>query len=126
MTEQTNIKHLLIIVHSRSGTNQALGQAVVEGARQADIEIRLKAPEEADENDLVVTNDQFRELGLKPITLAEGLMQDVTEIARRYAERADLSRIPCVSAWNQRRAKALESQARPCASSPGSPNILTA
>ena len=30
MTEQTKIKHLLIIVHSRSGTNQALGQAVVE------------------------------------------------------------------------------------------------
>ena len=82
--------------------------------------------QEADENDLVVANDQFRELGLKPITLAEGLMQDVTEIARRYAERADLSRIPCVSAWNQRRAKALETQARPCASSPGSPNILTA
>ena len=52
MTEQTNVKHLLIIVHSRSGNNQALGQAVVEGARQADIEIRLKAPEEADENDL--------------------------------------------------------------------------
>ena len=52
MSEQSARKHLLIIVHSRSGTNQALGRAVVEGAREADIEIRLKAPEEADENDL--------------------------------------------------------------------------
>ena len=43
--------------------------------------------QEADENELVVANDGFRELGLKPITLAEGLMQDVTEIARRYADR---------------------------------------
>ena len=69
--------------------------------------------QEADENELVVANDQFRELGLKPITLAEGLMQDVTEIAHRYAERADMSRIPCVSAWNCGRAEALKQDARP-------------
>ena len=70
--------------------------------------------QEADENELVVANDGFRELGLKPITLAEGLMQDVTENARRYADRVDLSRIPCVSAWNPDRAEALEhEQARP-------------
>ena len=66
--------------------------------------------QEADENDLVVANDQFRELGLKPITLAEGLMQDVTDIARRYADRADHARIPCVSSWNGKRAQALQSQ----------------
>ncbi|KAK0359604.1 hypothetical protein LTR94_030670, partial [Friedmanniomyces endolithicus] len=69
--------------------------------------------QEADENELVVANDQFRQLGLNPITLAEGLMQDVTEIARRYADRADRSRIPCLSAWNPARAEALKKEARP-------------
>ena len=37
---------------------------------------------ESDENDLFVANDQFLGHGLKPITLAEGLMKEVIEIAR--------------------------------------------
>ncbi|MFL6138339.1 MAG: NAD-dependent epimerase/dehydratase family protein [Frankiaceae bacterium] len=54
---------------------------------------------EADQNDLVVENKQFLELGLDPITLEEGLLTEVTEIARAYADRADLDRIPCRSFW---------------------------
>ncbi len=56
---------------------------------------------EAPENDLVVRNDQFLDLGLKPITLAEGLMDEVIEVARRYAYRIDRSRVPAVSAWTR-------------------------
>ncbi len=58
---------------------------------------------EAAENDLHVENDTFLSMGLKPITLAEGLMEEVTEIAREFAHRADLKKIPCNSVWSKGR-----------------------
>jgi UDP-sulfoquinovose synthase len=56
---------------------------------------------EADENELVVRNDQFLALGLEPTTLAEGLLSEVVEVARKYAYRIDRKRVPAVSAWTK-------------------------
>lgn len=58
--------------------------------------------QESAENELHVTNDTFLELGLQPTTLSEGLMHEVEETAKRYAHRADLSKIPARSLWNRR------------------------
>jgi UDP-sulfoquinovose synthase len=70
----------------------------------AEIDYVANPRNEADENDLHVRNDRLLQLGLEPITLKEGLLQEITEVARKYSDRCDLSKIPCRSAWNKTRA----------------------
>jgi UDP-sulfoquinovose synthase len=56
---------------------------------------------EADANDLIVRNDQFLALGLEPTTLSDGLLEEGTEIARRYRDRVDPSKIVSRSVWRK-------------------------
>ena len=56
---------------------------------------------EAAENDLDVATPRFIGMGLKPITLEDGLLAEIAAVARKYAQRCDRSKIPCLSWWNR-------------------------
>ena len=68
--------------------------------------------EESDENELEVANDRFLALGLKPQTMREGLLSEVTDIARRYKDRVDTSKIMSQSAWNTKAAERIRTGGR--------------
>jgi UDP-sulfoquinovose synthase len=63
---------------------------------------------EAEENDLIVRNDQLLALGLNPIRLEEGLLAEVVDVAKKFAHRIDRSRVPAVSAWTKELASHLD------------------
>ncbi len=56
---------------------------------------------EAAENELAVENRRLLSLGLEPVTLADGLLAEVTDVAKRYSDRCDVTKIPCTSRWQQ-------------------------
>ena len=62
---------------------------------------------EAEENDLAVQNRGLLGYGLQPITLHEGLLSEIAETARAYVDRADVTKVPCLSTWNEERARAV-------------------
>ena len=74
---------------------------LVSGITGAEVEYVPNPRKEDAENELHVKNDLFLDLGLEPTTLQEGLLEEVTTIAKRYAHRADLDKIPCTSTWTK-------------------------
>ncbi len=104
---------LAIINPPQSGSKPMIMNQVTESHRVRDlagliaemtgVEIQyLENPRvEAIENTLVVANDKFLALGLNPTTLSQGLMEEVREIAGKYANRVDSSKIKSMSLWRR-------------------------
>ncbi len=86
MTETHRIRDLANIVSEVTG---------------AEVTYVTNPRKESNENELQVSNKQFLELGLKPILLRTGLMEELLDVAAKYAQRIDLKRIPSTSMWTQ-------------------------
>lgn len=84
MAETLRVRDLASLVAKMSGAQIA----VVDNPRN-----------EAPENDLRVSNQSFVDLGLKPTTVAEGLMNETIEIAEKYRYRYRPSSVAATSLW---------------------------
>jgi UDP-sulfoquinovose synthase len=84
MTECHRVRDLAKLVASLTG---------------AEIDYVDNPRKEAAQNELYVENRQLVELGLDPIRLQDDLLTEITENARAYSHRCDLSKIPCTSKW---------------------------
>jgi UDP-sulfoquinovose synthase len=90
------------VLNQVTETHQVVGLAkLVADIMGVDVAYLPNPRQEADENELIVRNDQFRALGLQPTKLSDGLLAEGTEIARCYRDRADTSKIIARSVWRR-------------------------
>lgn len=67
----------------------------------ADIRYYKNPRKEDAENELRVSNKKFLSLGLDPITLSEGLLEEIHATAKKYASRCDTRKIIARSVWSK-------------------------
>jgi UDP-sulfoquinovose synthase len=85
-TEQHNVRQLAEMISKMTG---------------AEIKYYANPRKEDKQNDLKLSCQNFLQLGLSPTTLKNSLMSEIYDIAEKYKQRCDLSKIICTSVWQK-------------------------
>lgn len=101
--ERVTIRNQLTEVHRVSELANIVSEMT--GAK---IQFLENPRNEAMENDLVVADSSFLNMGLNPTRLSDGLLSEIHDISKKYIDRCDESKIRCLSFWNDERKKAVE------------------
>jgi UDP-sulfoquinovose synthase len=89
-----------LVLNQMTETHRVVDLAkLVSEVTDAEVAFLPNPRREAEENELLVRNDQFLALGLEPTTLSAGLLEECTDVAARYRDRADLTKIVSRSVW---------------------------
>jgi UDP-sulfoquinovose synthase len=98
------------ILNQMTETHRVIDLAnLIKDIAGAEISFVQNPRKEDPQNDLFVKNELFLDLGLNPTTLKDGLLLEVTEVAKKYVDRVNLSKIPAKSAWTKEINKVIES-----------------
>ncbi|MCD4811241.1 NAD-dependent epimerase/dehydratase family protein [bacterium] len=88
----------------------------ISGLTDAEIRYYVNPRVEDVKNELRFRKDQFYKLGLNPVTLDDGLMKEIIDIAQKYKHRCDQSKIICTSTWRSDISTDFEGSSQPFAS----------
>ena len=96
-------KHDRVKIFNQTTEQHNVHQLAKKIADMTGAEIRYFAnPRKEDrDNNLRISCESFLELGLNPTTLSDGLMNEIHDIASKYQNRCDKSKIICTSVWQK-------------------------
>ncbi len=96
-------KHERVQIFNQATETYSVRELAETIAKYTQCEIRYynNPRNESAENTLKVENNKFKKLGLSPILLSKGLLDEICHTVERYKDRCDLSKIICTSLWNK-------------------------